>query len=54
VKAEEQNHSLYNYVNMLNTETDVLEESNRDIKDQINRIVERGQMTENEKKNLQK
>lgn len=39
---------------MLNTETDVLEESNRDIKDQINRIVERGQMTENEKKNLQK
>ena len=33
VKAEEQNHSLYNYVNMLNTETDVLEESNRDIKD---------------------
>jgi hypothetical protein len=54
VKAEEQNHSLYNYVNMLNTETDVLEESNRDIKDQINRIVERGQMTENEKKNLQR
>lgn len=42
VKAEEQNHSLYNYVNMLNTETDVLEESNRDIKEQINRIVERG------------
>jgi hypothetical protein len=39
---------------MLNTETDVLEESNRDIKEQINRIVERGQMTENEKKNLQR
>ena len=54
IKTEEQNYSLYNYVNMLNTETDVLEESNRDIKDQINRIVERGQMTENEKKNLQK
>jgi hypothetical protein len=54
VKAEEQNHSLYNYVNMLNTETDVLEESNRDIKDQINCIVERGQMTDNEKKDLQK
>lgn len=52
VKAEEQNHSLYNYVNMLNTETDVLEESNRDIKDQINRIVERGQMSEKEKINL--
>lgn len=54
VKAEEQNHSLYNYVNMLNTETDVLEESNKDIKEQINRIVERGQMSENEKKNLHK
>jgi hypothetical protein len=42
VKAEEQNHSLYNYVNMLNTETDVLEESNKDIKEQIQRILERG------------
>jgi hypothetical protein len=37
---------------MLNTETDVLEESNRDIKDQINRIVERGQMSDKEKLNL--
>ena len=46
VKAEEQNHSLYNYVNMLNTETDALEESNRDIKEQIQRIVDRGQMSE--------
>ena len=54
VKAEEQNHSLYNYVNMLNTETDVLEESNRDINDQINRIIERGQMSDKEKRNLQK
>ena len=33
IKAEEQNHSLYNYVNMLNTETDALDENNRDIKD---------------------
>lgn len=39
---------------MLNTETDVLEESNRDIKDQINRIVERGQMSDKEKLNLQR
>lgn len=33
IKAEEQNYSLYNYVNMLNTETDQLEESNKEIKD---------------------
>lgn len=35
IKAEEQNYSLYNYVNMLNTETDHLEESNKEIKEQI-------------------
>lgn len=39
---------------MLNTETDVLEESNKDIKEQIERILERGQMSEKEKENLQK
>jgi len=37
VKAEEQNYSLYNYVNRLNQETDALEENNKrlnnDIKD---------------------
>lgn len=42
IKAEEQNYSLYNYVNMLNTETDALEESNKEIRDQIQRILERG------------
>lgn len=41
IKAEEQNYSLYNYVNMLNTETDSLEESNKEIRDQIQRIMER-------------
>lgn len=46
IKAEEQNYSLYNYVNMLNTETDTLEESNKEIKDQINRILDRGKLTE--------
>ena len=53
IKAEEQNYSLYNYVNMLNTETDALEESNKEIKDQIQRILERGQMSEKERENLQ-
>jgi hypothetical protein len=39
IKAEEQNYSLYNYVNMLGTETDLLEESNKEIKEQIDRII---------------
>lgn len=54
IKAEEQNYSLYNYVNMLNTETDVLEESNKEIRDQIERIMEREQMSDLEKENLLK
>lgn len=33
IKAQEQNYSLYNYVHMLNTETDQLEESNQGIND---------------------
>jgi hypothetical protein len=53
IKAEEQNYSLYNYVNMLNTETDTLEESNKDIKDQIGRILKRGELSEKERENLQ-
>jgi oligoendopeptidase F len=52
IKAEEQNYSLYNYVNMLNTETDTLEESNKEIKDQINRILDRGRLSEQERENL--
>lgn len=52
IKAEEQNYSLFNYVNMLNTETDALEESNKEIKDQIYKIKERGDMNEQEKRNL--
>ncbi len=46
IKAEEQNYSLYNYVNMLGTETDLLEESNSGIKEQIDRIIQRGKMTD--------
>jgi coiled-coil domain-containing protein 63/114 len=33
IKAEEQNYSLHNFLNMLGTETDLLEESNREIKE---------------------
>ena len=52
IKAEEQNYSLFNYVNMLNTETDALEESNKEIKEQIEKIKERGNLSEQEKINL--
>ena len=31
IKAEEQNYSLYNYVNMLNSEIDMIEEQNKNI-----------------------
>ena len=31
IKAEEQNYSLYNYVNMLNSEIDTIAEQNRNI-----------------------
>ena len=52
IKAEEQNYSLYNYVNLLGTETDQLDEQNKEIKDQIDKIILRGQMSENEKADL--
>ena len=39
---------------MLNTEYDQLEESNIEIKDQIQKIVERGKLTKIEKENLEK
>jgi len=35
IKAEEQNISLFNYVNMLNSEIDMIEEQNRNIEQEI-------------------
>ncbi len=35
IKAEEQNYSLYNYVNMLNSEIDMIEEQNKMIESEI-------------------
>ena len=52
IKAEEQNYSLLNYVNRLGTETDVLEDSNKEIKEQIERIIERKSMSSAERENL--
>ena len=39
IKAEEQNYSLLNYVNKLTNETDQLEDSNREIKEQIKTMI---------------
>ena len=52
IKAEEQNYSLFNYVNTLNTEYDQLEEANEDIKRSIQRIEETAKLTKQEKMNL--
>jgi hypothetical protein len=46
IKAEEQNYSLYNYVNNLGTETDQLDEQNKEIKEQIDRIIQRGKLSD--------
>lgn len=58
IKAEEQNYSLYNYVNMLNSEIDMIEEQNKNIESEIKKHEELGEMTEKEKEtmrhNLQK
>jgi coiled-coil domain-containing protein 63/114 len=37
IKTEEQNYSLYNYVNMLNNEIDMIDEQNRNIAAHIKR-----------------
>lgn len=52
IKAEEQNYSLYNYVNMLNSEIDMIEEQNKNIEGEIRRHEELGEMTEKEKLNM--
>jgi coiled-coil domain-containing protein 63/114 len=54
IKAEEQNYSLYNYVNMLSTETDQLEESNKEINEHIERIKERQHLSDNERQEVKK
>ena len=42
IKAEEQNYSLYNYVNMLNSEIDMIEDQNNMIESEIKRHEELG------------
>jgi hypothetical protein len=50
IKAEEQNYSLYNYVNTLNSEIDMIEEQNRNIEKEINRHEELGALTTRKRK----
>jgi hypothetical protein len=52
IKAEEQNYSLYNYVNMLNSEIDMIEEQNKNIESEIKKHEQLGEMTEKEKETM--
>jgi predicted RNase H-like nuclease (RuvC/YqgF family) len=52
IKAEEQNYSLYNYVNMLNSEIDMIEEQNKSIESEIRFHEELGNQTEKEKERV--
>ena len=54
IKAEEQNYSLYNYVNMLNSEIDLIDEQNTNIESEIKKHEELGEMTEKEKDNMRR
>ena len=49
IKAEEQNISLFNYVNMLNSEIDMIEEQNKSIEAEIKRHEQLHEMNENDK-----
>lgn len=46
IKADEQNHSLYNYVNVLNQECDSLEEQNKQCERMIHKYEELAEESE--------
>lgn len=52
VKAEEQNYSLYNYVNMLNSDIDMIEEQNRHIESEIKRHEQLSELSDQEKDSM--
>lgn len=52
IKAEEQNYSLLNYVNKLTNETDQLEDSNREIREQIEKMCELKNYSQEQKDSL--
>ena len=49
IKAEEQNISLFNYVNVLNSEIDLIEEQNRNIEDELKTHAEVHAMSSKQK-----
>lgn len=49
IKAEEQNISLFNYVNVLNSEIDMIEEQNRNIEQEIQNHELLGEMNSKQK-----
>jgi hypothetical protein len=49
IKAEEQNISLFNYVNMLNSEIDMIEEQNHSINEELKKHAELNAMTSQQK-----
>ena len=49
IKAEEQNNSLFNYINVLSGEIDMIDEQNRNIEDEIRRHELLTQMNDKEK-----
>ena len=49
IKAEEQNYSLYNYVNMLGQETDAIEENNKFLDSEIEKYKLLNEKNEQEK-----
>ena len=49
IKAEEQNISLFNYVNMLNSEIDMIEEQNHNINEELKKHAELNSMTSQQK-----
>lgn len=51
-KSEEQNNSLINYINNLNSDIDVIEEQNKHIEAEIKRHEELSQLSEKEKRSL--
>ena len=52
IKTEEQNYSLYNYVNMLNTEIDTIDEQNKIIAGHIKRHEELKRMSLTQKEQM--
>jgi coiled-coil domain-containing protein 63/114 len=52
IKSEEQNNSLFNYVNMFNSDIDMINEQNQTIRHEIEVHEQQGAMTEQQKETI--